>query len=183
MAIAGDQLDTGQRLLAGACAGIASVVCTYPLDVLRTKLSLGERGSVSKCIRSTFEAGGIRAFYRGLFPTVVGIAPYVALSFTVYESLRQSLFDPDRPSTFIKLACGGLAGAVAQTCTYPLDVIRRRMQVSRQSISNTIRSIFREHRWCGFYYGIWPNYLKVVPSISISFVVYEAIMPTKYKAS
>lgn len=29
-----------------------------------------------------------------------------------------------------KLLCGGLAGAVAQTFSYPLDVTRRRMQLA-----------------------------------------------------
>lgn len=29
-----------------------------------------------------------------------------------------------------KLLCGGLAGAIAQTFSYPLDVTRRRMQLA-----------------------------------------------------
>lgn len=34
---------------------------------------------------------------------------------------------------------------------------------------------FKVDGWKGFYKGLWPNYLKVVPSISISFVVYEKV--------
>lgn len=33
------------------------------------------------------------------------------------------------PSVAYKLFCGGFAGAMAQTLTYPLDLIRRRFQV------------------------------------------------------
>lgn len=34
-----------------------------------------------------------------------------------------------QPTVIWKLFCGGLAGAIAQTCTYPLDLVRRRFQV------------------------------------------------------
>lgn len=30
----------------------------------------------------------------------------------------------------VKLACGSVAGLLGQTLTYPLDVVRRQMQVS-----------------------------------------------------
>ena len=75
-----------------------------------------------------------------------------------------------------KLACGGVAGAVAQTFTYPIDVIRRRMQVDPKSIVKTVQEIYNVHGMRGFYMGLLPNYLKVVPSISTSFVVYEAMI-------
>lgn len=47
----------------------------------------------------------------------------------MYESLKKQIPGDDEPSLFWKLGCGGVAGLVGQTCTYPLDVIRRQMQV------------------------------------------------------
>jgi solute carrier family 25 phosphate transporter 23/24/25/41 len=35
------------------------------------------------------------------------------------------------------------------------------------------RTTWRKYSIAGFYKGLVPNYLKVVPSISITFVVYE----------
>lgn len=66
--------------------------------------------------------GGIRALYRGLLPTVAGVAPYVGLNFMVYESVRQ-YFTPEgamNPGSIGKLGAGAISGAVAQTITYPL---------------------------------------------------------------
>lgn len=66
--------------------------------------------------------GGITALYRGIVPTVAGVAPYVGLNFMIYESVR-TYFTPEGekdPSAFGKLGAGAISGAVAQTCTYPL---------------------------------------------------------------
>jgi len=66
--------------------------------------------------------GGVTALYRGIVPTVAGVAPYVGLNFMIYESVR-TYFTPEGekdPSAFGKLGAGAISGAVAQTCTYPL---------------------------------------------------------------
>jgi solute carrier family 25 phosphate transporter 23/24/25/41 len=190
------------KLTAGASAGIASVIVTYPLDLVRTRLSL--QGETPCTIHATIrqvltEEGGWRALYKGLVPTVAGIAPYVALNFTVYETLkagmiRRSRGAPDDLSVATRLACGGLAGAVAQTCTFPLDVLRRRMQVTmlkkddrpfastpgfyRMGMREMAAEMWRREGWRAFYRGMWPNLLKVVPAISTSFVTYEGSKKT-----
>lgn len=176
------------KLLSGALAGITSVTVTYPLDLVRTRLSLsGETPrSIIACLQQVYlKEGGVVAFYRGLVPTITGIAPYVALNFTTYETLksilskRRSLKVDEELPVYIRLACGGLAGAVAQACTFPLDVIRRRMQVSRlrgdalQGPWALTIQMWQREGWRAFYRGMFPNLLKVVPAISTSFVTFE----------
>jgi len=64
--------------------------------------------------------------------------PYVGLNFSVYESLKDWLIrskpfgmkaQDSELSVTTRLACGAAAGTVGQTVAYPLDVIRRRMQM------------------------------------------------------
>ena len=83
-----------------------------------------------------------------------------------------------------RLAYGGIAGAVAQTVTYPLDVIRRRMQVASMPNSpllqysgtlDAFRKIIASEGVVGLYRGLLPNYLKVVPAIAVSFVCFEHV--------
>lgn len=84
------ELDTPRRLLAGALAGTVSVACTYPLDLVRTRLSIQSASmmnsnnkhtklpgiaSTTKYIYKT--EGGIRGLYRGLWPTTL-------VSFSLY---------------------------------------------------------------------------------------------------
>lgn len=82
--------------------------------------------------------GGIPALYRGILPTIAGVAPYVSsfphdskvltnemkvgLNFMTYESVRKYLTpEGDKnPSNLRKLSAGAISGAAAQTCTYPL---------------------------------------------------------------
>ncbi|KAG9103289.1 hypothetical protein FRC06_011481 [Ceratobasidium sp. 370] len=241
-------LDTPTRLLAGALAGITSVTTTYPLDLVRSRLSIasasirvptpaaatapavasagssgvstGAVGAVTMSARarnmSTLlqrqspipghpaplrepvpsmwgmtlkvmrEEGGIRGLYRGLIPTAVGVAPYVGINFAAYERLRQIITpeggDYGAPR---KLLCGALAGSISQTLTYPFDVLRRKMQVVGMSNGmlgykyngaiDALRTIVRVEGVAGLYRGLWPNLLKVAPSIATSFFTYETV--------
>ncbi|GAC98700.1 hypothetical protein PHSY_006294 [Pseudozyma hubeiensis SY62] len=231
------ELDVVRKLTAGAVAGIASVVSTYPLDLVRSRISIasanmyneakGEAVSAASnassstkaaaggaekisqdVLRKQIEArqkavpgiwamttkvyreeGGVRGLYRGCVPTSIGVAPYVALNFHFYEAARKkfSPADGSEPSALLKLACGALAGSISQTLTYPLDVLRRRMQVAGMKDSqeklgykdrnaiNAIQNIIKAEGVTGLYRGLLPNLLKVAPSIGTSFLTYEAV--------
>lgn len=127
--------------------------------------------------------GGFVALYRGIVPTVAGVAPYVGLNFMTYESVRKYLTpDGDKnPSPWRKLLAGAISGAVAQTCTYPFDVLRRRFQINTmsgmgyqyKSIWDAVRVIIAEEGLRGFFRGIVPNLLKVAPSMASSWLSFE----------
>ena len=56
------------------------------------------------------EEGGVRALYRGLVATAMGVAPYVGINFAAYEALRGLITPPGKTSVTRKLSCGALAG-------------------------------------------------------------------------
>ena len=127
--------------------------------------------------------GGFTALYRGIIPTVAGVAPYVGLNFMIYESMRQ-FFTPEgevAPSVLGKLLAGAISGATAQTCTYPLDVLRRRFQINTmsgmgykyKSIPDALRTIITQEGIKGLYKGITPNLIKVAPSMATSWLSFE----------
>lgn len=193
-----EQLATGLKVLGGAVAGVASVIVTYPLDAARARLTV--QGGLSStqyagiwdAIRGIFHAEGLRGVYRGVLPTIWGIAPYVGLNFAVFETLRTRAPKDAKgnPDPMFLLACGGVAGACGQTAAYPMDVLRRRFQLSAlRSIGATsgagasaysstlggLRSIVRNEGVRGLYKGIVPNLIKVVPSIAIMFTTNELL--------
>ncbi|KAL6690254.1 mitochondrial carrier [Trichoderma pleuroticola] len=192
----GTDLSPFSRLVCGGLAGITSVVFTYPLDIVRTRLSiqsasfaeLGARpdklpGMWATLVSMYKTEGGMSALYRGIVPTVAGVAPYVGLNFMVYESIRQALTPEgeQNPSALRKLLAGAISGAVAQTCTYPFDVLRRRFQINTmsgmgyqyKSISDAVRVIVLQEGVKGLYKGIVPNLLKVAPSMASSWLSFE----------
>ncbi|PPJ53857.1 hypothetical protein CBER1_03273 [Cercospora berteroae] len=199
----GAPLPPERRLLCGAVAGITSVTCTYPLDIVRTRLSIQTASFESLSKEAAAKAqkrqpgmfatmgimyrteGGFWALYRGIVPTVAGVAPYVGLNFMVYESVRQ-YFTPvgeQNPSPLGKLSAGAISGAVAQTITYPFDVLRRRFQVNSMSgmgfqytgIIDAITKIVKQEGVKGMYKGIVPNLLKVAPSMASSWLSFELV--------
>ncbi|CAG8091883.1 unnamed protein product [Penicillium salamii] len=192
------EMSPMRRLVCGGAAGITSVTITYPLDIVRTRLSiqsasfadLGVRdpsqrlpGMFTTMVAIHKNEGGVRALYRGIAPTVAGVAPYVGLNFMTYESVRKYL-TPDgekNPNSYRKLLAGAISGAVAQTCTYPFDVLRRRFQINTMSgmgyqyssIWDAVRVIVAEEGMRGLFKGIGPNLLKVAPSMASSWLSFE----------
>lgn len=62
-------------------------------------------------------------------PSLYGIFPYAGLKFYFYETMKSHVPKERKNDITIKLACGSVAGLLGQTFTYPLDVVRRQMQV------------------------------------------------------
>ncbi|KAL1646369.1 hypothetical protein SLS58_003329 [Diplodia intermedia] len=193
----GVPLNPYQRLICGGFAGITSVTFTYPLDIVRTRLSIQSasfEGLSSKAkkelpgmwgllITMYKNEGGFFALYRGIIPTIAGVAPYVGLNFMVYETMR-NIFTPEgneNPGVLGKLGAGAVSGAVAQTFTYPFDVLRRRFQINTmsgmgyqyKSIWDALTTIVRHEGFRGLYKGIAPNLLKVAPSMASSWLSFE----------
>ncbi|KAM4636236.1 solute carrier family 25 member 16 isoform 2-T5 [Discoglossus pictus] len=191
------------RLMAGSMAGITAVICTYPLDMVRARLAFQVKGEQRyKGILHTFKTiyskeGGFKGFYRGLVPTIIGMAPYAGFSFFTFETLKTtglkhapdllgkpSLDNPDILvlKTHANLLCGGIAGAIAQTISYPLDVARRRMQLAAiLPDSEKCRTMFQTMKYVctqhgirrGLYRGLSLNYIRCIPSQAVAFTTYE----------
>ena len=171
------QLTVERRLLAGACAGMTATFVTHPLDLLRLRLAVQpELKGVMDAARSVLQEGGVQAFYKGLGPTLVSIAPFVAFNFAAYDTLKNHFFPEKRPGTIATLSMGAAAGLVAQTICYPLDTIRRRMQMKGKIYDNTWNAfitIMRNEGARGIYHGWVANMLKVLPNNGIRFLAYE----------
>ncbi|GLT84724.1 hypothetical protein SLE2022_029400 [Rubroshorea leprosula] len=132
------------RLGAGACAGITAMSATYPMDLVRGRLTVQTENSpyqyrgMFHALSTVLREEGPRALYKGWVPSVIGVIPYVGLNFAIYESLKDwlvkskpfGLAEDSELGLITRLACGAVAGTVGQTIAYPSDVIRRRMQMA-----------------------------------------------------
>ncbi|GAA5892786.1 hypothetical protein JCM8208_004088 [Rhodotorula glutinis] len=131
-------------------------------------------------------------FYRGVWPTLVGIVPYAGTSFLMWGFLKQDLMprylSPSfrrRNRAMLDLLAGGVAGAIGQTTAYPLDIVRRRMQVGpvihadplrgRAGFWDTARSVYAQGGVRNFYVGLSIGFLKVVPMNAVSFAVWVSL--------
>lgn len=97
-----------RRFLAGSLAGVTSQSLTYPLDLARARMAVTHddafsnlkkvfrpsvnffdfRQNIFQFFQRTYRKEGLRGFYRGYFPTVLGVIPYAGASFFTYETLK-----------------------------------------------------------------------------------------------
>lgn len=119
--------------ISGSLTGIIASSLTFPFDTLRTRFAVqGNQQtykSLVQSIRQIHSAEGIAGFYKGLFPTLLQISPYMGIVFTVHRKVKHMLSESSYSSHFDDLIAGSVAGMVGKTAVLPLDVIRKRLQV------------------------------------------------------
>ncbi|KAL3512049.1 hypothetical protein ACH5RR_024766 [Cinchona calisaya] len=188
-----DDIGTSGRLIAGGLAGAVAQTAIYPMDLVKTRLQTyacesGKVPSLGKLSKDILVQEGPRAFYRGLVPSILGIIPYAGIDLAAYETLKDMsktyILHDDEPGPLVQLGCGTISGALGATCVYPLQVVRTRMQAQRadadadaayRGMSDVFRRTLQHEGFRGFYKGLFPNLLKVVPAASITYLVYETV--------
>ncbi|KAJ7518944.1 hypothetical protein O6H91_20G016400 [Diphasiastrum complanatum] len=181
----GNPLQNVAAPVAGGAAGMAGTLATYPLEVLRTRMAIqpehynGMISAVTKVLREE----GFGAFYSGLVPSLVGVFPYSATNYFVYDGLRSTYrraTGNQSIPTVVTLLFGAVAAAASSTVTFPLEVARKQLQlgtkglVTHRSAVSVIREIYSKEGFWALYRGLGTTWLKLVPAAGIAFVCYEA---------
>ncbi len=156
--------------MSGALAGLLAVVCTYPLDIVRARLAAsvspefrlvggGARAVVEDLLSSGRGAAAkARSLFRGVGPSALGVIPYAGITFMAFGAARERLRPLLGPGMGDAVS-GAAAGAAGQVATYPLDTVRRRLQVAtfetgRPTAAALFMDIFRAEGVRGLYKGI-----------------------------
>lgn len=183
-----ETLSIVERFVAGSMAGVIAQSTIYPMEVLKTRLALrktGQYSGISDCAKQIFRKEGLAAFYKGYVPNMLGIIPYAGIDLAIYETLKNKYLqqyssNSSDPGVMVLLACGTVSSTCGQLASYPLALVRTRMQAqaacdgdSRISMSGLFKQILQNEGPTGLYRGLAPNFLKVIPAVSISYVVYE----------
>ncbi|EPS67333.1 hypothetical protein M569_07442, partial [Genlisea aurea] len=156
------------RLAAGACAGMTSTFVTYPLDVLRLRLAVepGYRTMTGAALTMLREEG-FASFYNGLGPSLIGIAPYIAVNFCVFDLVKKSLPAKYEKRAEATLVTGLVSATVATLLCYPLDTVRRQMQMKGtpyDTVLDAFSGIVAQDGVGGLYRGFLANALKTLPN-------------------
>ncbi|KAJ7700148.1 mitochondrial carrier domain-containing protein [Mycena rosella] len=187
------------RFLSGGIGGISSQLSNAATQMMsnagqprQADLAKGGVGLLKKQIqpkiliaaRNLWALGGVRAYYRGLTIGLVGVFPYSAIDMSTFEALKLAYLrstGKDEPGVLALLAFGSISGSVGATSVYPLNLVRTRLQASGSSghpqkytgVWDVAGKTWERDGWRGFYRGLFPTLAKVVPAVSISYVVYE----------
>ena len=202
---------TSERFVAGGLAGACSQAAIYPLEIVKTRMALSgstmpsytahPRDPMKKyeitivgTFREVIKDSGVRGLFRGLAPSLVGIVPYAGIDLMSNSTLREYVarlyqaagVEPGIPEL---LGCGMVSSTTAMLATYPLNVIRTRMQTGGmpgfpeyKTVGDCCADILRRDGVKGFYRGIAPSLAKVLPASSISYAVYDVLSRRKQEA-
>ncbi|RPA87951.1 mitochondrial carrier [Ascobolus immersus RN42] len=187
------------RFLAGGIGGVCAQFAIYPLDTLKFRVQCesvegGLRGNalIRQTIVHMWKSSGVPGFYRGLPMGVLGIFPYSAIDLGTFEYMKKKYIrtraakencdesNIDVPNTVV-LAIGATSGSVGAAAVYPINVLRTRLQAQGTThhpqrytgMWDVLTKTLQQEGPKGLYRGLTPNLAKVIPAVSISYLVYE----------
>lgn len=141
---------------------------------------------------SILHSDGLPGFYRGLLPSLFGVS-HGALQFMAYEQLKRWRSNAHLPtpnsnsktrtaalSNSDFLLTSTLSKIFAGSLTYPYQVVRSRLQTydadsTYRGAGDVIRQVWRKEGFRGYYKGLGPNLVRVLPSTWVTFLVYENV--------
>ncbi|KAL6818678.1 mitochondrial carrier [Trichoderma sp. SZMC 28013] len=183
--------DSAETFVAGAVSGAAATGATYPLDLLRTRFAAQGRHRVYSSLRGAlwdiYRDEGPKGFFRGLGPALGQIIPFMGIFFASYEGLRIQLGHLHLPWGSGDATAGIIASVVAKTAVFPLDLVRKRIQVQGPTRSKYVyndipiytsavrglQSIYRTEGLRGLYKGLPISLVKAAPASAITLWTYE----------
>jgi solute carrier family 25 thiamine pyrophosphate transporter 19 len=138
-------------------------------------------------MKEIFQHEGLTGYYRGIGTSLLQIAPYMGILFGTYEYTRSTLttfMTSPRTSDFL---AGGFAGVVSKSAVFPLDTIRKRLQVQGPTreryihrdipvyngITHCMKDTLKHEGLRGLYKGLGVALLKSGPSAAVTLWVFD----------
>lgn len=194
---ASPSLSLPQYYLAGAFAGVANSVLSGPIEHVRIRLQTQPHEAAARlyhgpadCIRKLSAAtngGVLRGLFRGQFVTVFREAQAYGLWFLTFEYLmnrsaaKQAIARKEIPAWKVALF-GGIAGEALWLGSYPLDVVKSKLQTDQLGAKSKYRGaldcfaqVWRREGMRGFWRGIGPTLGRAMPVSAGTFAVVEGV--------
>lgn len=188
------------NFICGGIAGGISQLFVYPIDTLKFRMQCetiqgGMHGNklIMATAKKMYTQGAIQTAYRGLAMGLVGIFPYAAIDLGTFEYLKKEITQRNIrvrgcseeeavPSSLTLGFVGAVSGTFGASIVYPINVVRTRLQAQGTALHpptytgvwDVTRKTIESQGLKGLFKGITPNLLKVVPAVSITYMVYES---------
>ncbi|KAH9044412.1 mitochondrial inner membrane protein [Lactarius pseudohatsudake] len=178
------------NFMQGGMAGAFGATIVYPIDLVKVWVMQNQRSTIVgqllyknswDCVKKVLRNEGIRGFYRGLGPQLIGVAPEKAIKLTVNDLVRGRAMDPEtgRISPFWEVVAGGTAGGCQVVFTNPLEIVKIRLQVQGEAAAvegaapRGAAHIIRQLGLLGLYRGASACLLRDIPFSAIYFPAYS----------
>jgi len=180
------------NMAAGGIAGAGSLMIVYPLDYARTRLA-SDVGSGKQfnglldCLKKTVASSGVGGLYNGIGVSVAGIIPYRGVYFGLFDTLSGlNPYQKDKSNILragSKFGCAQFSAILAGYASYPMDTIRRRLQMQSEKpkaewiykgTADCFTKIIKEEGTTALFKGAGANALRTVGAAMV-LVLYSEI--------
>lgn len=182
--------------LAGAGSGLVNSFISGPVELAKIQMQnqIGHEHfrSPSHCLQRVWSSGGVRACYKGLWPTILRETPSYGVYFASFEGFRRWWTTEENEGHLDNarlMLAGGFSGIIAWMSTYPVDVIKTRIQAlpigggsspsgaeRTPSIMQSLREILRSEGVPGLFRGTTATILRAFPTNAVIFSAYALSM-------
>ena len=126
--------------IAGAAAGVTQCAIATPMELVRSKLQVQDKGGGKAyagnidCLKRIYASEGFFGIYRGNVSMMAREAPGFGVYFSVYEATKRALCPGlakgESEPMWVEAVGGATTGAVTWTAVMPVDVISTRVSHS-----------------------------------------------------
>ena len=140
--------NVGRHFVSGMCGGFSfavllilgfvTTICLHPLDCVKTRLQVNSEAgynfmkNFAVVTKNTYKEGGLRDFYQGITPAVIGSITSWSVYFAFYENAKnryKRFLDVSELNGFFNMISSLEAGLIGSTITCPLWFLKTRLQL------------------------------------------------------
>lgn len=184
----------------GALAGAMTKAVLAPLETIRTRMIVGVGSRyITGSFMEVIEENGWKGLWAGNTINMLRIVPTQAIEFGTFEFVTRTItlaqekckkdgcpklqigpLNLDLSFSWVSpIAVGGAAAGIVSTLVcHPLEVIKDRLTVNRvayPSISLAFRKIYKDAGIGGFYAGMSPTLIGMLPYSTCYYFMYETL--------
>jgi len=179
------RLSLPEQVAIGGVAGFTQSFVRAPVEQVKTVMQASThdlrapfKHSLACAIYLVNQQGAYQGLFRGLIPTIVREVPQYAMYYPLYEGCKRFMhMEPSPPPVHVLLLAGGIAGALQWVPTFPLDVLKTRIQAGEpgqySSVMDCATQLYKSHGVRIFWRGLSASLVRAFPLHGCIFVGYE----------
>merc|ERR1712183_177758 len=163
-----------------------------PLDLAKCNMQIdpSKYKSISSGFGVLLKEQGVRGFFRGWVPTLLGYSAQGACKFGFYEFFKKYYSDLAGPEnaakykTLIYLAGSASAEFIADIALCPMEAVKVRVQTQpgfARGLSDGFPKFVKSEGALGLYKGLVPLWGRQIPYTMMKFASFETIVEMLYK--
>eukprot|EP00250_Pteridium_aquilinum_P007654 c17324_g1_i1 orf=396-1121(-) len=182
-----DRSNVFTKIASGALSGAIATATSNPMEVLKVRMQVSRQPSDGKLLRelrNMLANEGLSGLWRGVGPSMTRASALTASQLATYDESKQMIkhWMAWEEGFWLHISASFAAGIVGTTATAPVDIVKTRMMIQRETSSAMYKNAFdctykiwSSEGLLGLYKGWSAMFARLGPQTTITFLVYEKL--------